>query len=145
MCEYCEESGVTSVEEYEADVEDVCEYLPEDFEPDSVDEPLFECPNPPRYCVVDSLVEEHLCDLHAEQESDDAADAFAETVGLGSAQVLPIKANPKEQCEYIDLIAGAPECKEPATHARVLEIESFLCAEHLKSYLETSGDQRENK
>ncbi len=145
MCEYCEESGVTSVEEYEAESGDVCEYVPDDFNPDSADEPLFQCPNPPRHCVVDLLVEAHLCDLHARQESDDEADAFAEAVGLGSAQIFPIKTKSPEKCEYIDLVNGSPGCRETATHARVLEIESFLCPQHLKEYLASSGDQRDEE
>ena len=143
MCELCEESGVISVEEYEAVSEDVCEYVPDDFEPDSVDEPLYQCPNPPEYCVVDSLVEEHLCDLHANDDPEDEADALLEAVGLGSAQILPIKPQSSEQCEHIDLINGTPECGESATHARVLEIESFLCAQHLKEYMASARDQRQ--
>lgn len=143
MCELCEESGVTSVEEYEAVNGDVCEFVPDDFEPDSDEEPLFQCPNPPEHCVVDSFVEEHLCDLHAKDDPEDEADALLEAVGLGSAQILPIKAKSSEKCEYIDLINGTPECGEPATHARVLEIESFLCSEHVKEYLASAKDQRQ--
>lgn len=132
-----------SVEEYSADEDDLCEFIPDDFEPESADETPFQCPERPGYCVVESLVEEHLCDQHAESELDEEAAAFAESIGLGSSQILPIKANSDEKCEYIDLINGAPACRQPATHARVLEIESFLCPKHLEEYLAASVDQRD--
>ena len=129
-----------SVEKYEADDDELCEFMEEPD--DSVDSGDYEtemplCQKKAQYLVVETTVEDHLCSGHvAKTQTEDAdADLFAESIGLGSSTMVPIDGDYTGTCEYFDPLNPSPErCMQRATHARVLEFETLFCEEHLKEY-----------
>lgn len=138
MCEHCKKTGVLSVEPYDAEDDELCEFMEEPDSPGDFEDELFLCEERAGYLVVETTVEEHLCTRHvAEAKEEDEAELFAESVGLGSSTTLPIAEEYSGLCEYFDPLDPHPEsCPERATHARILEFESLYCEEHFRKEYE---------
>jgi len=135
MCEHCKKSGVLSVEPYDAEADELCEFMEDPESPEEFEEEAVVCEQTASYLIVETLVEDHLCAQHAAKakEEESEGDLFAESVGLGSSTTVPIGEEYSGLCEYFDLLNPQPEkCSERATHARILEFEVLFCEEHFK-------------
>jgi len=137
MCEHCKKSGIVSVEKYEADDQELCEYMEEPDELEDYDDELLMCGSKAQFLVVETTVEDHLCAEHVKKAQAEEADAelFAESIGLGTSTILPVDAEYSGLCEYFDPLDPSPEqCMQRATQARILEYETLYCEVHLKEY-----------
>jgi len=140
MCEHCKTCGIVSVEKYDAEDDEWCEFVEELAEldqPEDYEEDLPMCGNRAKHLVVETMVEDHLCSAHVKriQSEEVDADLFAESIGLGSSTIVPIEGKYSGLCQYFDpLDAKMEQCTEQATHARILEFETLYCEEHLKRY-----------
>jgi hypothetical protein len=140
MCNHCDSTGIISIEEYEPDQDDYCEFVAESDADDDEDLYLEETPScleEPKFIVVETFVEEHLCDQHAKivSEQELVTDYMTEAAGLGTARLETIESGEPITCEFFDVMdPDAGECTAPATHALIVEIETLLCPEHLEEY-----------
>jgi hypothetical protein len=148
MCNHCKSSGILSIEECGEDEEETCEYIPEGEDEDFTEEPE-SCCETARFIVMESFVEEHLCQSHAEQASteEESTGYLSDYLGLGTVRIEPIEpdepdeSDEPESCEYFELlIPNAPECENTASHALILETETYLCPKHLREYQESDED-----
>jgi hypothetical protein len=139
MCEHCKRCGVVSVERYDAEEDEMCEFIEEVDESEGYEEDLPMCEEKAQHLVVETTVEDHLCSTHVRkvQSEEVEADLFAESIGLGTSTIVPIEGPYKGVCQYFDpLDPKIEECTQQASHARVLEFETLFCDEHLKQYQE---------
>ena len=144
MCEHCRECGVISVEKYEADDDELCEFMEEQEDEES---DLIDCHRKAEYLVVETTVEDHLCPDHvAKVQTEDAeGELFAESMGLDSSQILPIEEEYSGRCEYFDPLDSDPEpCANRASHARLLETETLCCEEHAEIFQEEFNRRNRN-
>lgn len=125
MCEYCSETTVT-VERVDPDEESVCEWTSEEgFE---------SCVKPAVYSVCEWFVEDHLCDLHAEQEKKDLEEGladFLDRVGFGSQYEFR-SIDQEETCDHISPLSAQTwqPCGKRASHAKYVLEKWILCAAH---------------
>jgi hypothetical protein len=139
MCEHCRTCGVVSVEKYDAEDGELCEFIEDLDQPENCEEDLPMCENRAEHLMVETTVEDHLCSTHVEriQTEEVDADLFAESIGLGSSTIVPIEGKYSGPCQYFDpLDPKLEQCTEQATHARILEFETLYCEEHLKQHQE---------
>lgn len=137
MCEHCKKSGIVSVEEYDADDQELCEYMEEPEDLEQYEDELLMCEKKAQYLVVETTVEDHLCAEHVKEAQAEGADAdlFAESIGLGTSTILPVDSEYSGVCEYFDPLNPNPEqCRQKVTQARILEFETLYCKNHLKEY-----------
>jgi hypothetical protein len=140
MCNHCDQSGIISVEEYQPEEDETCEFIP-DNEDDELHEADFNsCSEKPAFLVIESFVEEHLCRHHAKVVSEQESEAsfINEYVGLGTTRIEPITGGERISCEFFDPLDPNPKtCELAADYALIVESETLLCANHLKEYQET--------
>lgn len=145
MCEHCRECGIISVEEYDADDDELCEFMEDEGDLESHETELPECQEKAAYLVAETMVEEHLCSEHStlEETEEAEADSFTEYIGLGSSRILPIEEKYEGTCEYFDSLDPNPvQCTNQASHARLLEYETLYCEDHLRRYQEEASQPR---
>lgn len=132
MCERCRDEKIEFVE-YEPDPDEFCEWRDEDLdsEEDEFGGLLQSCPEPPCFVARNTFVDEHLCDYHVKNNPDLDPDAlgFAESVGLGSAELLPIR-DRSEDCEYGQFLGNGVACSNKAEWAVMVTVEYLLCESH---------------
>ena len=139
MCEHCKKSGVLSVEPYDAEDDELCEFMDEPESLEDIEDAALLCEQKASYLIVETTVDDHLCGRHAGEAIEEEADAdmFAESIGLGSSTTVQIEEEYTGICEYFDPLNPQPKkCSERATHARILEFEFLYCEEHFKEEYE---------
>jgi len=137
MCNHCDTTGVLTVEEYQAEEDDFCEWVPDDEEP-GVEPVAYSCREKPEFIVNETYVDEHLCEYHARiaAEENEESDVFTEAIGLGTSSILPIEGDEPITCEYFDFLdPNAEECQSQARYATIVECELVFCKQHLEEYL----------
>lgn len=137
MCNHCESSSVIAVEDYDPEIDEFCEFIPDPEDEDSFSEEEFICPEKPAYIIFESFVEDHLCEHHAKIVAEEEADSgfMTEAAGLGTSRIEPIESGEPVRCEYFDLLSpNGDACNAWATHALIVETESLLCAKHYEEY-----------
>lgn len=147
MCEHCRISKVEFTE-WEPEADETCEWV-DDSEIDWDQEPIDQeaadqlpvCPEPPRFCATDTFVSEHFCDLHKENnpELEPEAQEFAEELGLGTSELLPIRQG-DSKCDFVD--ASGRKCSNRATWAYVLTVDTLLCGGHAAQFKRELAEEK---